>query len=425
MTRPSLSERMRPDQLDGIRGLDRWIGPGAPLRRTLDAGRLGSTLLWGPPGCGKTTLARALARHVGARMYPLSAVSEGIKALREVIDQAERPLLGGHPPVVFVDEIHRWNKAQQDALLPHLESGLLVLVGATTENPSFAVNAALRSRLTVLRLEPVPASDLEGLLEKALRAPQGLNRPDLRVEDGLLRDLATACAGDARRALDDLERLVLALPPDAPLTAAHAELAITRSDLRHDRSGDDHHDVTSALIKSLRGSDADAALYWLARMISGGEDPMFIARRLVIFASEDVGNADPRALSVAVDAARAVELVGMPEGRIPLAQATTWLACCPKSNASYVAIGEALAEVERTGALPVPIHLRQSPGASAWHVGGKSSYKNPHDAPHHIVEQRYLPEGMAEKRWYRPVDHGEEKTIRARQAWWAERLSKR
>ncbi|HMV69202.1 MAG TPA: replication-associated recombination protein A [Myxococcota bacterium] len=403
---------MRPRTLDEIAGHARWFGPGTPLRRSLDQRRLASLLLWGPPGCGKTTLARALARHVGAPLHVLSAVHDGIKALRELLSPA--PLLGGHPPVVLVDEIHRWSKAQQDALLPHLESGALVLLGATTENPGFSVVPALRSRARVLRLDPLGADDVYALLQRALASPEGLDRADLRADD-VLRAIADGVAGDARRALTELEQLVESLPPEAPLDLDWLARAPARV-LRHDRAGDDHHDVVSALIKSMRGSDPDAAIYWLARMIAAGEDPTYIARRLMIFASEDVGNADPRALAVATDACFAVERVGMPEGRIPLAQAVTWLACCPKSDAAYRAIDEALAEVERTGALPVPEHLRSAP------VRGDAPYRNPHEHPHHLVRQEHRPPGLTDRTFYRPADHGEEKTIRARLQWWRERL---
>ncbi len=423
--RPPLSERVRPSALDQIVGLDRWIGHGAPLRRALDTGHLGSILLWGPPGCGKTTTARALAAHVGARLFVLSAVSDGVKQLREILDSAQRPLGASQPAVVFVDEIHRWNRAQQDALLPHLEAGVVSLIGATTENPSIAVNPALRSRLTVLRLEPLDDDHVLRLLQRALGAPEGLDRPDLIVAPEVLASLARASAGDARRALDDLERAVQALPAGAPLDLDHLRRALNRADIRHDRAGDDHFDVVSAFIKSMRGSDPDAAVYWLARLIAGGEDPTYIARRLMIFAAEDVGNADPRALSVAVDAARAVEQLGLPEGRIPLAQATLWLACCPKSDAAYRAIDEALAEVQRTGALPVPVHLRQSPGDPSWHADAVPKWQNPHAAPHRVVDQVYRPKAVADRTYYRPTEHGEEKTIRARLAWWREKLGRR
>lgn len=417
-----LAERMRPRTLDEVVGHTRWFGPGTPLRRSLDQRRLAPLILWGPPGCGKTTLAKALARHVGATLHVLSAVHDGVKALRELLELADRPLLAAHPPVVLVDEIHRWNKAQQDALLPHLEAGTLVLLGATTENPGFSIVPALRSRARVLRLDPLSPEDVLGLLRRALSSPEGLARPELQAEE-VLQAIAEGVAGDARRALGELEQLVESLPPGRPLDLDWLAQAPGRT-LRHDRSGDDHHDVISALIKSMRGSDPDAAVYWLARMLAAGEDPAYVARRLMIFASEDVGNADPRALAVATDAAFAVERIGMPEGRIVLSQAVTWLACCPKSDAAYRAIGEAMAEVERTGALPVPEHLRSAPGPATWSGQAKVAYVNPHEHPLHIVRQDYRPPQLADKVFYRPGDHGEEKTIKARLVWWKERLGR-
>lgn len=416
---------MRPATLDDLVGQDRWLGPQAPLRQAIDRGHLHSLLLWGPPGCGKTTLAHLLARAVRARLVVLSAVLDGVKQLREVLDDTANPGLDPRPVVLFVDEIHRWNKAQQDALLPHVESGRLVLLGATTENPSVEVVAALRSRLRVVRLEPLDDAAVTHLLRRALAHPDGLARPELEVEPGLLERIAAAAAGDARRALQDLERAVELLPAGATLTAAHAQATIARDDLRHDRTGDDHHDVTSALIKSMRGSDPDAAVYWLARMISGGEDPRFICRRLIVFASEDVGNADPRALSVAVAAAEAIDRIGMPEGRIVLSQAVLWLACCPKSDAAYRAIDAALADVARTGALPVPMHLRSRPVPSFDERKPLPAYVNPHEQPHRVVRQEHRPAAVADRRYYEPTDYGDEKTLRARLSWWADKLSSR
>ncbi len=421
MTTPPLAARMRPTTLDEVAGHTAWIGPGAPLRRDVQAGRIRSMLLWGPPGCGKTTLARVLAAEVGARWVSLSAVLDGVKQLRDVLatagDATPRLATPAQPPVLFLDEIHRWNKAQQDALLPHVEAGSIVLIGATTENPSFEINAALRSRLLLVTLEPLDAADIARLLDRALRSPQGLDRADLEVVPGVLERLATWAAGDARRALGELERAVELLPAGSALTEEALADALNRSDLRHDRAGDDHHDVTSALIKSMRGSDPDAALYWLARMIAGGEDPVYIARRLVVFAAEDVGNADPRALSVAVAAAEGAHLVGLPEARILLAQAVTFLASAPKSNAAYVGIDEALAEVRRSGALPVPPALRQS--------AGNPGYVYPHDAPLRVVRQQHLPTLLEGRRFYRPAAHGEEKVIGERLAWWRRKLDER
>jgi putative ATPase len=425
VSRPPLADRMRPRDLSEIAGQTRWLAPGAPLRRAIEEGRLRSIVLWGPPGCGKTTLARVLAHHADLAFVQMSAVLDGLKDLRAVVDRAaaERRM-GGRGTLLFVDEIHRWNKAQQDALLPHVETGDLVLVGATTENPSFELNAALRSRLQVVRLEPIGEDDVVALLRRALTDPRGLTDRQVTVPDETLLAIARAAAGDARRALDDLERCVDAARDGETITVEHAQQVLQRSDVRHDKSGDDHFDVVSALIKSMRGSDPDAALYWLARMIAAGEDPVFIARRLVTFASEDVGNADPRALMVAVAASQAVQLVGFPEGRIPLAQAVVWLATCPKSNSSYVAIDAALEEVRRTGALPVPLHLRNAATREMKAEGYGRGYAYPHDHPHRIVEQQYLPDALEGRRWYTPSGMGDEKVIAERLAWWARKLGK-
>jgi putative ATPase len=366
-----------------------------------------------------------LAHEAGLPFVPLSAVLDGVKELRGAIERAEvEKRLSGRPVLLFVDEIHRWNKAQQDALRPHLESGTLILVGATTENPSFEINAALRSRLQIVRLEPLAEDVIVALLRRALADPSGLSDSTVVVPDSVLMTLARAAGGDARRALDDLDRCIAAVPPDATLTTEHLIAVLQRSDVRHDRDGEDHFNVVSALIKSMRGSDPDAAIYWLARMIAAGEDPVFIARRLVVFAAEDVGNADPRALQVAVAALQAVQLVGMPEGRIPLAQAAVWLATCPKSNSSYVAIDAAIEEVRNSGALSVPLHLRNAPTAEMRAEGYKQGYLYPHDHPHRIVDQQYLPDSLVGVRYYRPSGQGEEKTIAERLSWWQKKLGR-
>lgn len=421
--RAPLPERLRPATLDEVVGQRRWLGERGRLRLAIDAGRVPSVVLWGPPGCGKTTLARCLAGAGGLKFAQLSAVLDGVKELKQILGEAdERALFQGPATLLFVDEIHRWNKAQQDALLPHLESGRIVLVGATTENPSFTLNAALRSRLEVVHLDPLDDDEVEGLLRRALTDARGL--PDLagRVDDDAIRLLARAAAGDARRALGGLERLADALPEGERLDAERARAWLATADLRHDASGDDHYDVLSALIKSMRGSDVDAAVYWLARLLAGGEDPRAIARRLIIFASEDVGNADPRGLDVAIAAARATELVGMPEVRIVLGQAVTWLATCPKSNAAYKAINAALEEVKRSGALPVPLHLRNAPTALMKAEGYGEGYRYPHDYPHGVVRQEYLPAALRGARFYQPTAFGAEKTIGERMGWWKRKL---
>ena len=297
MSRP-LADRMRPKTLDEVVGQRSWLADGAPLRRMVDGDRLKSMVLWGPPGCGKTTIARAIAAHTNCLFIQISAVLDGVKELRGVIERAKvARTMEKRDTLLFVDEIHRWNKAQQDALLPHVEAGGLVLIGATTENPSFELNKALRSRLQVIRLEPLSVEDVVGLLRRALETDEEISAEKVEISPEVLTALARGAAGDARRALEDLERCVLAHESGQILTLEDAKQILARSDLRHDRDGDDHFNVVSALIKSMRGSDPQAAIYWLARMIAGGEDPMYIARRLVVFAAEDVGNADPRALT--------------------------------------------------------------------------------------------------------------------------------
>jgi putative ATPase len=412
--RPPLAERLRPRTLDEILGQPALLAEGAPFRRALAAGRLRSLLLWGPPGCGKTTLARVLAEAVGFRLVALSAVLSGVKELREVLEQ--RPALDTRPLLLFIDEIHRWNKAQQDALLPHVENGSLTLVGATTENPAFHLIPALRSRCELVVLQAVPAAAVRELLDRALADHERGLPAGIVVVPEALDAITRATDGDARRALSILERL--ADRGDVTLDAFRA----AGNSLFHDRDGDAHYDVVSAFIKSMRGSDADAALYWMARMIEGGEEPVFIARRLVIFASEDIGNAEPRALPLAVATLEGCARIGMPEARILLGQACTFLATSPKSNASYTAIDAAIAAVRERGALPVPLHLRNAPTSLAKSMGHGAEYRYPHDHPGHIVAQQYLPDALVGTTFYTPSTQGAEKTIGERLAWWKQRL---
>lgn len=418
---PPLADRMRPRSLDELVGQDHVVGAGAPFRRALEQGHLRSCLLWGPPGVGKTSLARCLAEAAGCRFVQLSAVHSGVKDLKELVEAI--PPLDPRPTLLFVDEIHRWNKAQQDALLPHVESGRVVLVGATTENPAFYLVPALRSRTELVKLDPLGTEALERVLERALADPErGLGGCVWELEPGLLPAVARLSDGDARRALSVLERL--ADRADGGRLDLAGLRAIGQA-VFHDRDGDAHYDVVSAFIKSMRGSDPDGAVYWLARMLTGGEDPAFVARRMVIFASEDVGNADPRALTLAVSTLEGVARIGMPEARILLGQCATYLACAPKSNASYLAIDRALARVAATGALPVPVHLRNAPSDLARDLGHGVDYRYPHDFPDHVVRQEHLPEALRGERYYEPVDAANERTIRERLAWWERRLRER
>lgn len=423
---PPLPERLRPRALADVVGHERWLDASAPLGSALAKGQLPSLILWGPPGCGKTTIARLLAEARGAAWVPLSAVLDGVKGLRDALDRAEiERRLSGRTTALFVDEIHRWNKAQQDALLPHVESGAVVLLGATTENPSLEINPALRSRVRLIRLDPVPTAAIRALLDRAIATDEPLRARAVTLPGAVLDALAEGAGGDARQALADLDALTLSAPAGSVVTLDVLPRLLADRTLRHDKGGEDHYNVASALIKSMRGSDPDAALYWLARLIRGGEKPAFIARRLVIFAAEDVGNADPRALQVAVAAADAADRVGWPEARIPLAQAVTFLATSPKSNASYLGIDRALADVDRHGALPVPLHLRNATSADDRAQGIGDGYRYPHDFPDRIVRQSYLPERLARARYYEPAPHAEEKRIAERLAWWRRRLDER
>jgi putative ATPase len=422
-----LADRMRPRSLDEVLGQEHLAGPGGLLRQ-LGEGPLPSLIFQGPPGTGKTTLARLFAGGTGARFVQLSAVLSGVADLREAVKEAKRARDGleRRSTVLFVDEIHRWNKAQQDALLPHVEAGTVTLLGATTENPGFYIIPALRSRCRIARLEPLGSDAVRALLERALEdRDRGLGARDIRLEEPALVALAQAADGDARRALSLLEDVARRVEPGSAVDLEARAALVEEAQLRHDRDGDAHYDVLSAFIKSMRGSDVDAAVYWLARLLEGGEPPEAVARRVVIFAAEDVGNADPRALQLAVAAAQAVALTGMPEARIPLAQAVTYCSTAPKSNAAYKAIDAALARVKSTGSLPVPPHLRNAPTQLAKQAGHGRGYRYPHDHPHHIVAQQYRPEEVSRDVYYLPAPHGTEKTIAERLAWWSKLLAER
>jgi putative ATPase len=410
---------MRPGALDELIGQDHIVGPETPLRRAVERGQIHSMLLCGPAGCGKTSLADIIAASADVHFERLSAVLSGVADIRRAAEEAsDRRNLHDRGTIVFIDEIHRLNKAQQDALLPHVETGTFTFIGATTENPYFTIISPLISRTRVYTLEKLAPEHVRALLERALADEErGLGRAKVRVDDEALDHLADACGGDARSALNALELAARTADADDGKThvrRANAEAAVQQRALGYDRAGDEHYDTISAYIKSMRGSDPDAALYWLAKMIAAGEDPRFIARRLVIQAAEDVGNADPMALVVATAAAQAVEFVGMPEAQIPLAQATIYLATAEKSNASYLAISRALEDVKNRSLGSVPSHLQSGPRAAAAPGAERAGYEYPHDFPGGFVEQEYVPPGAKSTTYYEPTDRGREKRIKER-----------
>lgn len=405
---------MRPATLDEFVGQQHFLGEGKLLRRLLASDRLGSVIFYGPPGTGKTTLARLLAQAGCSKFEQLSAITSGVKDLREVLEAArDRLSTSGNKTLLFVDEIHRFNKSQQDVLLPDVEEGVVILVGATTQNPFFAINSALVSRSRVFQFQPLAPDDIKALIRRALADHQrGLGQYDVRMHDDALDFLAEVSDGDARRALSALEVGVLSSETrPVEFTRALAEESVQRKAVEYDRTGDAHYDSISALIKSMRGSDPDAAIYWLARMLEAGEDIRFLARRVVIFASEDVGNADPHALPLAIATMQACEFIGLPECQLNLAQAVTYLACAPKSNAATVAIGEASRDVREGRLVPVPVMLRDSHYAAAKRLGHGQGYQYSHDSPDAISAQDYL---GVEREYYRPVDRGVEREFAER-----------
>jgi putative ATPase len=425
-----LAERMRPQNIPEYIGQRHLLGEGCLLRRAIEEDKLFSMIFWGPPGSGKTTLARVLASETKSKFVSFSAVLSGVKEIRAVIDEA-RELWEGKKTkmILFVDEIHRFNKAQQDAFLPHVESGLITLIGATTENPSFEVIAPLLSRTRVLVLKPFSEEDLMTMVECALKDKQkGFGQFSIQIDQNTLRYIVRLADGDARSALNNLEAIVSMvqnLPADKRvITLEFAQEALLKKMLLYDKDGEEHYNLISALHKSLRGSDPDAALYWLGRMISAGEDPLYIARRMVRFASEDVGNADPQALIIAVAAQQAFHFIGLPEGELALAQAAVYLATAPKSNSLYVGYGKVKEIINTTGYLPVPLHIRNAPTKLMKELDYGKDYKYAHDYANAYVPQEYLPEKIKGQIFYQPKEAGFEKTIKERINAWRQKKNK-
>ena len=420
-----LAERMRPRTLDDYVGQKRLVGPNAVLRNMIDAGRITSFILWGPPGVGKTTLAQIIANKLETPFYTLSAVTSGVKDVREVIERAKSGrFFGSISPILFIDEIHRFSKSQQDSLLGAVEKGVVTLIGATTENPSFEVIRPLLSRCQLYVLQPLSKDDLEELTQRAIRQDIELQKRKITIkENGALFRFS---GGDARKLLNILELVVEAESDKTKELVIDDELVATRlqqNPLAYDKDGEMHYDIISAFIKSIRGSDPDAALYWMARMIEGGEDPQFIARRLIISAAEDIGLANPNALLIANAAFDAVMKIGWPEGRIPLAEAAVYLATSPKSNSAYMGINTALELAKETGNLAVPLHLRNAPTQLMKQLGYGDGYKYAHDYPNHFVDQQYLPDELKDTRIWHPQQSPAEEKLHQRMAeYWGKRF---
>jgi putative ATPase len=417
-----LAERIRPKTLEEYVGQDHLTQPGKPLRLMLEHGEISSMIFWGPPGVGKTTLARLIANHVEAEFHQLNAVAAGVKDVREIISRAEKNLSHLHKrTILFIDEIHRFNKAQQDALLHSVEDGTITLIGATTENPSFEVISPLLSRCQVYVLESLGRDALNKILDQALVNDLVLSKSKIEIIDREF--LMLLSGGDARKLLNGLENSIRLTKPNADgsltITKQRIEDAFQRKFTLYDKEGEQHYDIISAFIKSVRGSDPDAAIYWMARMLDGGEDPKFIARRMIVLASEDIGNADAYALTLATSCFTAIDYIGMPEARIVLAQTAAYLASAPKSNASYLAIDQALGDVRNLPNLPVPLPIRNAPTKLMDELGYGKEYKYSHDFPGHFIEQQFLPDNLKDKLYYKPTELGREKDIRERlNRWW-------
>jgi putative ATPase len=414
-----LAERMRPRTLDEFTGQAALIGPGKPLRIQIEHDDIGSMILWGPPGCGKTTLARLIARLTRSEFAAFSAVLTGIKEIKDVMAAAEHSRRAGRRTIVFIDEVHRFNKAQQDAFLPHVEAGNIILIGATTENPSFEVIAPLLSRTRVYVLEALTTGEIEVLLRRALADPlRGLGKEKIEISDEAIQHIAMLSGGDARAAYNTLEAGARAAQPDATgkrsITKELLAELLQRKFLLYDKSGEEHYNLISALHKSVRNSDPDAALYWLVRMLESGEDPLYIARRLVRMASEDIGLAEPGALAVTVAAMQAADFVGPPEGNLALAQAAVYLSLAPKSNALYTGYGVVKEDLEATRAEPVPLHLRNAPTPLMKNIGYGKGYQYAHDIDDKVADMECLPESLAGRNYYRPTDQGFEARLRQR-----------
>jgi putative ATPase len=414
-----LAERMRPRTLDEVVGQEKLLGPGKPLRVQIETDNLSSMLLWGPPGCGKTTLARLIARVTKSEFVAFSAVLSGIKEIKEVMAEAERRSRSAKRTIVFVDEVHRFNKAQQDAFLPYVEAGHILFIGATTENPSFEVISPLLSRTKVYVLESLTTPEIVELLKRALQdSERGLGKEGLSAGEGLLFRIASFANGDARSAYNTLELCAKSAKPQQggvkTITAELLEDVLQRKMLRYDKAGEEHYNLISALHKSVRNSDPDAALYWLARMIESGEDPLYLARRMVRMASEDIGMAEPGALAVTLAAKEAFDFLGAPEGHLALAQAAVYLSLAPKSNAVYVAYGEVMEDVQKTEADPVPLHLRSAVTGLMKNIGYGKGYEYAHDYEEKVTDMTCLPDNLSGRVYYKPTDQGFELRLRAR-----------